>query len=262
MGQGHHPFIQECSCAPCGQGRKKFWICLAIIGGLYLLGKRQHPDERQASVEAIDDPEATETSVRFSRLPQFRLMREYIMRHALAGRRMVRVLDIGSGAGQLALMLAKQPEVKETVGIDLSNDLVKLARQSAEERGVNIEFLQVDAAEMPFPDASFDVVVSTVSLHQWEDPQKVFQKIKRVLAPDGLALIFDLRRDAPTVFWGVATLITRYLAPRVIGSSREPLASLKASYTTWEAALLACKAGWDNPKISKGPIWMVMELEK
>ncbi len=54
-------------------------------------------------------------------------------------------------------------------------------------------FVVGDVASLPFPDASFDVVVSTLSMHHWTDPAIGLAEVARVLRPDGRALIWDLR---------------------------------------------------------------------
>jgi ubiquinone/menaquinone biosynthesis C-methylase UbiE len=56
-------------------------------------------------------------------------------------------------------------------------------------------FLVGDAAALAFPDGSFDLVVSTLSLHHWADPAAGLAEIGRVLRPGGRALIWDLRPD-------------------------------------------------------------------
>lgn len=247
----------------CCGGSRWFWGIMGVTAGIYLLGKHQRPAERQALVEAIDTAEVTDAWARLSDLPQFRVMREYVTRRVLAGqRRSVRVLDVGCGAGQLTMKLAQQSRVKEAVGIDLSHDLVDEARRIAEEQGINATFMQVDAAEMPFPDGAFDLVVSTLSLHHWNDPQRVLQEIARILSPGGRAVIFDIRRDASPFFWGIATLVSQYIVPAAIRSTGEPLASFQASYTACEALLFAFKAGWTDPTVSQGPTWLQLEFQK
>jgi ubiquinone/menaquinone biosynthesis C-methylase UbiE len=57
-------------------------------------------------------------------------------------------------------------------------------------------FLVGDAAALAFPDGSFDLVVSTLSMHHWADPAAGLAEIGRVLRPGGRALIWDFRPDA------------------------------------------------------------------
>lgn len=237
------------------------WALLGAVGGIYWVGVQQRPATRQSAVAPLDAPDVARAWLSLTRLPHFRVLWGWTACKAVCGRQHARVLDVGSGAGQLALALAGRPEVRDAVGIDLSGELVQIAREDAERHGAHAEFYQVDAAEMPFPDASFDVVVSTLSLHHWSDPQGVLREIDRVLVPGGKVLIVDLRRDAPALVFGMAAVIQR-LGPPALAEVGEPLASFQAAYTPWEVALLGAKAGWGELHIGTGPFWLVLEYEK
>ncbi|HEY3379459.1 MAG TPA: class I SAM-dependent methyltransferase [Armatimonadota bacterium] len=243
-------------------GHWGWWLLTATLAAIYALGWRMRAPMRQASVEAIDAPEVTEAWDRITRLPQFYLLWRWTMRVALDhAPPAARVLDVGCGAGQLVHLLAAQPPVVRAVGIDLSDALLHRARQRAEDSGLTrAEFFQVDGAEMPFPNASFDIVVSTLSLHHWDDPVAVLGEIRRVLVPGGRAIIIDLRRNASPFCWGLATLAARYLAPRDMRAYQEPVASLQAAYTPCELLLLAVKAGWRNPSVTTGPCGQRLDL--
>ena len=110
------------------------------------------------------------------------------------------VLEIGSGPGELALEIADRLAGAEVVGIDLAEVMVGRAVRRA--RAANLEgrvrFQVADAAALPFADGTFDIAVSTLSLHHWADPARVFVEIGRVLRPGGIALVFDLRAFAYT----------------------------------------------------------------
>jgi len=238
------------------------WLTAGAVGALYWLGARERPAVRQPSaVPAIDRPEIIETWQRMSAQPHIRCFQHKLVRRAVTGLVGARVLDVGSGLGQLTIALARQPEVSEAVGIDLSADLVEAARHQAETVGANARFLEMDAADLsPLADASFDVVVSTLSLHHWTEPQRALAEIRRVLTPGGRAYLLDLRRDIAVPFYGVAALVSRYLLPEPIRRAGEPLASFKAAYTPAEAAVLAMKAGWENPTVTTGPVWLLLEM--
>ncbi len=239
-----------------------FWTLAGVAGGLYLAGLRQRRSERQPSVEALEEPEMAEAYARLTRLPQFALFREYIAHRAVRGYAHARVLDVGSGPGWLAMLLARQAEVDSVTGIDLSSDMVRSAREAAEARGSDVQFLQADAAEMPFADAEFDIVVSMLSMHHWDDPLGVLREIHRVLAPGGKMLLVDLRRDAFPIMLGVAAALARYIVPPSLRQTGEPLASFQSAYTPCETVLLAAKAGWDDPHLTQGPGWWVLESTK
>ncbi|MEM2290819.1 MAG: class I SAM-dependent methyltransferase [Candidatus Korarchaeum sp.] len=110
-----------------------------------------------------------------------------------------RILDIGTGPGYLPLEVAKLVEGAEVVGIDISEDMIRIARRNAEREILSerVEFLAMDANNMSFRNSSFDLVLSTGSLHHWKRPLQVLSEIRRVLKEGGQAWIYDLRRDAP-----------------------------------------------------------------
>jgi SAM-dependent methyltransferase len=106
-----------------------------------------------------------------------------------------RVLEVGCGPGHLSDRLAGHG--LEVTGVDLDPAMVERARASAARRGDTGQrrptFLVGDAASLAFPDNSFDLVVSTLSLHHWADPAAGLAEIARVLRPGGRGLIWDLR---------------------------------------------------------------------
>lgn len=110
------------------------------------------------------------------------------------------VLEIGSGPGEVALEIARRLPGAEVVGVDLSETMIDAALRRARVEGLDgrVRFVLADAAALPFPDASVDAVVSTLSLHHWAEPPAVFAEIARVLHPGGTALIYDLRPFAYT----------------------------------------------------------------
>jgi ubiquinone/menaquinone biosynthesis C-methylase UbiE len=77
--------------------------------------------------------------------------------------------------------------------------MIQMAERNAAEAGVldGVTFRQGDAATLPFPDSAFDFVVSSWSLHLWDEPARVFAEIHRVLRPGGRALVYDARRHPP-----------------------------------------------------------------
>jgi ubiquinone/menaquinone biosynthesis C-methylase UbiE len=106
-----------------------------------------------------------------------------------------RILDVGTGPGYLPLRISEVLPGSEVIGIDVSEDMIRVARKNAE--GKNVKFLVGNASEMPFEDDSFDLVVSTGSLHHWRNPVNVLNEIYRVLRPGRKALIYDLWGEAP-----------------------------------------------------------------
>jgi SAM-dependent methyltransferase len=107
-----------------------------------------------------------------------------------------RVLEVGCGPGRLALRLARQHGL-EVTGLDLDPAMIARARANADRLGDADQrrpsFVVGDVAALAFPDASFDLVVSTLSMHHWADPSAGLAEIGRVLRPGGRALIWDFR---------------------------------------------------------------------
>jgi SAM-dependent methyltransferase len=104
------------------------------------------------------------------------------------------VLEVGSGPGRLAVRLAElAPHVRVT-GVDITPEMVERANALAAQTGVadRATFRVGDVASLPLADASFDVVVSTLSLHHWQNPAGGLAEIYRVLRPGGVARIYDL----------------------------------------------------------------------
>ncbi len=72
--------------------------------------------------------------------------------------------------------------------------MIDVARRNGLAAGLQprVAFELADAARLPFKDGSVDVVVSSLSLHHWDQPCAVFAEVRRVLRPGGSALVYDL----------------------------------------------------------------------
>jgi ubiquinone/menaquinone biosynthesis C-methylase UbiE len=99
-------------------------------------------------------------------------------------------------AGQVPILIASASPMLQVTGVDLSADMVKLAGEEAKRLGLtNVEFRQGNASELPFKDAEFDLVLSTLSFHHWKRPEKGLDEVYRVLREGGEAWIYDVPRD-------------------------------------------------------------------
>ena len=106
------------------------------------------------------------------------------------------ILDLGSGTGYLSVEIARGATSLQVYGIDLSKQMVKIARRHA--KGVhNAQFVFGNAANLPFKDNSIDLVVSTGASHHWKAPHMVFEECYRVLKAGTEAWIYD---GCPEVF--------------------------------------------------------------
>ncbi len=103
-----------------------------------------------------------------------------------------RVLDIGCGLGGPDHILAGKYGAT-VVGIDLEEHLIERAKASAVELGVDqqTEFLVVERGPLAFPEASFDVVLSSGAFTQIAEKQEMFEECRRVLKPGGSLTSYD-----------------------------------------------------------------------
>ncbi len=97
-----------------------------------------------------------------------------------------RALDVGTGAGALALALA--PLVREVLGLDPVPELLELARKRALP---NTEFVEGDGTALPFPDGAFDLAGTNRTLHHVARPDLVVAELARVTRPGGHVLVVD-----------------------------------------------------------------------
>lgn len=107
-----------------------------------------------------------------------------------------RILDLGTGPGYLPIEIARISNAITVEGIDLSARLIETAKTNAVLAGLErrVHFQTGNAASLNFPDAAYDMVISTGMLHMLRNPVKVLKEIYRVLKPGGEAWIYDPAR--------------------------------------------------------------------
>jgi ubiquinone/menaquinone biosynthesis C-methylase UbiE len=109
------------------------------------------------------------------------------------------LLDIGTGPGRLLIVLHRKSPRLRLVGVDSSGSMVTKARRNLVRAGLShaIDIEVGNASFLPFHGESFDVVVSTGSIHHWKEPEKGLNEVYRVLRRKGVALMYDLVSDTP-----------------------------------------------------------------
>lgn len=104
------------------------------------------------------------------------------------------VLDIGCGTGTLAIVAKRRVGADGKVfGIDASPAMIARATSKAARAGIDVSFKNAVAEALPFPDARFDVVLSTLMLHHLPRNlrQQCAREVRRVLKPRGRVLAVD-----------------------------------------------------------------------
>jgi ubiquinone/menaquinone biosynthesis C-methylase UbiE len=131
-----------------------------------------------------------------------------------------RILDVGTGPGLLPLRIAAACPQLTVHAVDLSPQMIDRARQTAAAAGQAeaVTFTVADVARLPFPDDTFDLVVSTISQHHWTDPGAGLRELNRVLRPEAQAWIYDFR-------WALrrAQTAARTASPPPVISRQSPL---------------------------------------
>lgn len=108
-------------------------------------------------------------------------------------------LEVAIGTG---LNLTQYPEDVELTGLDLSPEMLDIARERAVQLGRAIDLQEGDAHNLPFDDESFDTVVCTYSLCNIPDPQQAVDEMKRVLKPGGKLILVDhIRSASRPLYW-------------------------------------------------------------
>jgi ubiquinone/menaquinone biosynthesis C-methylase UbiE len=99
------------------------------------------------------------------------------------------VLDLASGTGEPAISLASRVGFEGHVtALDLSSDLLAIAAERAQQRGLkNFSTQQADAHQLPFPDQSFDLVTSRFGVMFFQDCERALREVIRVLKPGAQA---------------------------------------------------------------------------
>ncbi|HEX6348775.1 MAG TPA: class I SAM-dependent methyltransferase [Candidatus Dormibacteraeota bacterium] len=100
------------------------------------------------------------------------------------------ILDVGCGTGRLLRSAAVRFPGAELSGVDPAPAMVRQAQLAARVEST-FRFQQASAEQLPFPDARFDLVFSTLTFHHWADQSRAVAEIARVLAPGGRWLLAD-----------------------------------------------------------------------
>lgn len=187
--------------------------------------------------------------------------RRFAVRRA-APRPTDRVLDVACGTGDLTEAFAKSG-AREVVGLDFTAEMLDLAREKAPRHlgdlSAKVQYIQGDAQNLPFPDASFEVVSIAFGIRNVLDPAQALREFRRVLRPGGRLVVLEFAepRLAP-IRWFNSVYCRRIMpitATWISGDKSGAYKYLPKSVQTFmsesEFSALIAKSGFDRPTIRR-----------
>lgn len=143
--------------------------------------------------EVMDTAEAAEA---YDAMEHGEVDNAFVERVLALGAKNGHFLDVGTGPAQIPILLAQRcPEIRITA-IDLSKEMLNIAKRhiAAAALTARITLEHVDAKALPYPDNTFDGLISNSIVHHIHDSLRALQEMSRVVKPGGLVLIRDLVR--------------------------------------------------------------------
>lgn len=166
----------------------------------------------------------------------------------------MKVLDVGCGTGNFSIKLAKMG--CEVAGIDVSEEMLKVAEAKAREEGLNIKFYKMDVHQMEFEDNTFDGVLSVTAFEFLKEPEKAIEEIFRVLKPNGQLLIGTINKNSK---WGEMYLSKEFQENTVFKYANFKTIEDMKSYKNASVDIKECL--FVPPNAEEEDICMVKEME-
>jgi demethylmenaquinone methyltransferase/2-methoxy-6-polyprenyl-1,4-benzoquinol methylase len=126
----------------------------------------------------------------------------------------VRILDIATGTGDLAFTLSAIPDTRIT-GLDLSEEMIKIAKRKEKKRQSGIEFVVGDSENLPFPSGEFDYITVAFGVRNFEDLQAGLGEMNRALKQGGKVFILEFSHPTPGIFSLLYKFYSRRLLPLI-----------------------------------------------
>ena len=123
------------------------------------------------------------------------------------------LLDVGCGTGGVTIPAkVRVGELGSATGIDPAPEMIAVARRKAQRAGLEIDFRMGVIESLPFPDATFDVVTSSLMMHHLPEHLRVkgLAEVRRVLKPGGRILIVDMSRPSSSFIKRFFTLLVQH----------------------------------------------------
>ncbi|NND31735.1 MAG: bifunctional demethylmenaquinone methyltransferase/2-methoxy-6-polyprenyl-1,4-benzoquinol methylase UbiE [Saprospiraceae bacterium] len=143
--------------------------------------------------------------------------RKITVKHALKSKPKI-ILDIATGTGDIAILLARNAPDCQITALDLSEKMLELARVKSQKRSLatQITFLQGDSENLPFDDNTYDAITVAFGVRNFENTMRGLEEARRVLKPGGQMNILEFSRPTTSPFKQLYLLYFRHILP-VIG---------------------------------------------
>ena len=151
------------------------------------------------------------------------------------------ILDIATGTGDFALLMARRIQPCHITGADISEGMMSVGREKVKQEGLQdmISFEHEDCLNLSFPDGSFDAVTSAYGVRNFQDLDKGLREMRRVLCPGGHLLIVELtpppRFPMKQLFWVYAHVVMPLLG-RLVSHDNSAYTYLPASMEAFPQA--------------------------
>ncbi len=130
-----------------------------------------------------------------------------------------RVLDVATGTGDLAMLICRKVHPKSLMGIDLSENMIAVARRKASKSGftdgVDVQFRTADCLNLPFSEGSYDCVTVAYGVRNFERLLQGYGEMHRVLSPGGVLCVIELSTPTSPIVKPLYRIYTKYLIPLV-----------------------------------------------
>jgi demethylmenaquinone methyltransferase/2-methoxy-6-polyprenyl-1,4-benzoquinol methylase len=135
----------------------------------------------------------------------------------LAGRPPATVLDVATGTGDMAIMLAKRYPSAQVTGIDISEGMLDFGRRKIAKAKLNdrVSLRGGDSEAINFPEASFDAVTVAFGVRNFQSLEQGLKEMRRVLKPGGKLVILEFSRPGNSFFLPFYKVYLRYVAPGI-----------------------------------------------
>lgn len=126
------------------------------------------------------------------------------------------ILDIATGTGDLAIMMAKSTDAQIT-GLDLSAGMLEVGRKKVQAEGLTnrVEMIQGDSENLPFADNTFDCITVSFGVRNFENLEKGLAEICRILKPGGTFVILEFSYPTAFPMKQLYTFYSKYILPAI-----------------------------------------------